>query len=59
MINTFNTAVCHVKLVRGLILNSHQKEKKFYFFDFVSIRDDGYSLNLLWLSFYDACKADH
>ena len=31
----------------------------FYFFNFVSMQDDGWSLNLLWKLFHDVCKSNH
>ena len=57
MINTIDTAVCYIwKLLNRVNpKSSHHKEKTlfFYFFNFVSIWDDGCSLNLLWSSFRD------
>ena len=54
MVNIINTAVRYGEQ----ILSSHHKEKYFfYFFNFVSVRDDGYSLNLLWSSFHNVCKS--
>ena len=37
----------------------HHKEDFFlYFFTFVSLRDNGCSLNLLWSSFHDVCESN-
>ena len=38
--------------------SSHHKEIFFNFFNFVSLWDDGYSLNLLWY-IYDVCKSNN
>lgn len=39
--------------------SSHHEKKSFFSFPFiVSIRDDGWRLNLL-LSFHSVCKSDH
>ena len=51
----------YMKVVkRGNPKSSHLKENSFfYFFNFVSIRDNGCSLNKLWSSFHDVCKSHH
>ena len=33
--------------------------KKFFFFNVVSVWDDGCSLHLLWSSFHEVCKSNH
>ena len=50
MINIINVAVCYIQkfVKRVKPKSSHHKEKTFfYFFKFVSVWDDGCSLNLL------------
>ena len=40
--------------------SAHRKKNKifYYFFNFIPIWDDGWSLNLPWKSFHDWCKSD-
>ena len=39
--------------------SSQGKKPFFYFFNFISLRDDGCSLNFLQSLFHDACKSNH
>ena len=48
MINIINTAVCYTWKLRVNSKSSYHKESFFFFFSFVSMWDDGCSLNLLW-----------
>ena len=54
---------CHMlymKIKRVNPENSHHKERKFfYLFCFVSIWDDGCSVNLLWWSLHAVCKSNY
>ena len=60
-INTINTAVRYVwKLLRVNLEFSLQGKTFFFcFFNFTSIREDGYSLNFLWSSLRDINKSNH
>ena len=60
-INRINTAVCCVRKSLRVDPNSSQHEDTYfsYFFSFVSLWDDGCSLNLLGSALHDACRSHH
>ena len=64
MIKIINPVLLFMLYMKVMIANpesSFHKEKSsfFFFFSFISIWDDGYSLSLLWYSFHDVCKSNH
>ena len=58
-INIMNTAVCYTRKLLRVNPKGPHHEIFFYFFNFVSIYDDGCSLNLSRQSFHDVCKSNH